>query len=139
VLAAIGASRAERPRPSREGVFWDEPSNCDIFFVTLTKDERHYSPTTMYRDYAISRRLFHWESQSTTTERSPTGRRYVGQRERGGHVLLFLRPTRGHRAYTFAGTASYVSHQGERPMAITWRLDEPLTEELYASARVSAA
>jgi hypothetical protein len=139
VLAAIGASRAERPRPSREGVFWDEASNCDIFFVTLTKDERHYSPTTMYRDYAISRRLFHWESQSTTTERSPTGRRYVRQRDRGGQVLLFLRPTRGHRAYTFAGTAAYVSHQGERPMAITWRLDEPLTEELYASARVSAA
>ena len=37
-----------------------------MFFVTLTKSEADYSPTTMYADYPISPTLFHWESQSTT-------------------------------------------------------------------------
>ena len=138
-LAATGISRAEKPRPLREGVLWDEASSCDLFFVTLTKSERHYSPTTMYRDHAISRSLFHWESQSTTTERSRTGQRYIHHAERGSRVLLFVRETRGHRGFTFLGIVRYVSHVGERPMAITWRLDEPMPEAAYAAARVAAA
>ncbi len=137
-LAAIGASRADKPRPLREGVLWDEASGCDLFFVTINKSERHYSPTTMYRDHAISRTLFHWESQSTTTERSSTGQRYLTHAERGTHILLFARENRGHRAYTFLGTAQYVSHTGERPIAITWRLDDPMPEAAYAMARVAA-
>ena len=83
-------------------------------------------------------RLIHWESQSTTTERSPSGQRYIHHASRGSHVLLFVRETPGHRAYTFLGTAQYVSHSGERPMAITWRLDDPLPEAVYAMSRVAA-
>lgn len=138
-LAAVGASRAEKPRPLREGVLWGEASQCDLFFVTITKSERQYSPTTMYRDHAISHTLFHWESQSTTTERSPTGQRYIHHAERGSHVLLFARENQGHRAYTFLGTAQYESHAGERPIAIRWRLDDPLPEAVYAMARTAAA
>jgi hypothetical protein len=137
-LAAVGASRADAPRPLREGVLWDQASGCDLFFVTINKTERHYSPTTMYRDHAISRTLFHWESQSTTTERSPTGQRYLHHQERGSHVLLFARPVPGV-PYAFLGTAQYRSHVGERPMAITWELDEPLPEAVYAMTRIAAA
>ena len=128
----------ERPYPLREGVKYAEASNCDLFLFTITKSERHYSPSTMYRDYAISRQLMHWESQSTTTERSPTGQRYIHHAERGSHILLFVRENPGHRAYTFLGTAQYVSHTGERPLAITWKLDEPLPEAVYAMSRVAA-
>jgi hypothetical protein len=106
--------------------------------VTIDKSERHYSPTTMYRDHAISRTLFHWESQSTTTERSRTGQRYIHHRERGSHVLLFARALpRG--PYTFLGTAQYRGHVGERPIAITWELDDALPETVYAMTRVAAA
>ncbi|WP_217914016.1 DUF3427 domain-containing protein [Miltoncostaea marina] len=138
-LAAIGASRAEKPRPLREGVLWDEASQCDLFFVTINKAEHQYSPTTMYRDHAISRQLFHWESQSTTTERSPTGQRYIHHAERGTHVLLFARDTKAERAYVFLGTARYVSHSGQRPIAFTWRLDDAMPQGVYAMARVAAA
>jgi hypothetical protein len=31
---------------------------------TLEKTEKKYSPTTLYKDYAISPELFHWESPS---------------------------------------------------------------------------
>jgi hypothetical protein len=49
------------PNPSqfREGVKWVEEENADIFFVTLTKTEGHYSPTTMYRDWAETPTIFH--------------------------------------------------------------------------------
>ena len=34
--------------------------------VTLDKTVGHFSPTTRYRDHAISPELIHWESQSAT-------------------------------------------------------------------------
>ena len=39
----------------REGVLYVPERNVDAFFVTLKKSEADYSPTTMYRDYPISR------------------------------------------------------------------------------------
>jgi len=72
-------------------VFFDEATQCDVFFITLKKSELLFSPTTRYNDYAISPWEFHWESQSPTREASTTGQRYIHHRERGSRVLLFVR------------------------------------------------
>ena len=45
----------------------------------------------MYRDYAISRDLFHWESQSTTSATSPTRQRYIHHADLGSRICLFVR------------------------------------------------
>jgi hypothetical protein len=45
--------------------------------------------------------------------------------------MLFARHQSGERAYHFLGPASYVKHHGERPMAITWRLQQPLPADLF--------
>ena len=66
-LAAIGASTPESPLRIREGVYYHRATGMDLFFVTLQKSEREFSPSTRYRDYALSPTLFHWESQSTTS------------------------------------------------------------------------
>jgi hypothetical protein len=141
ILSAFGLMSPERPHRIREGVKYDKATNSDIFFVTLEKTEKHYSPTTRYRDYAISPQLFHWESQSTTTVRSKTGQRYLKHRERGTHVLLFVRQAKRDagktQPYVFLGPADYVSHAGERPIAITWRLRLPIPAELFQQARVA--
>ena len=77
LLTALGHwTRTEQPE-MREGVLHLPEIRADVFFVTLQKTEKDYSPTTMYQDYAINERLFHWQSQSTTSADSPTGRRYV--------------------------------------------------------------
>ena len=121
-----------KPSTVREGVKWLPEKNIDVFFVTLNKADKDYSPTTMYNDYSINESLFHWQSQSTTAENSPTGQRYIHHKERGSKVLLFVREfksdrvTGGAEAYTYLGTASYVKHTGSRPMNITWQLDRPI-------------
>ena len=121
-----------KPATVREGVKWLPDKRLDVFFVTLNKADKDYSPTTMYNDYSINESLFHWQSQSTTTEDSPTGQRYIHHLERGSKVLLFVREfksdrvTGGAEAYTCLGTANYVKHEGSRPMNITWRLDRPI-------------
>lgn len=121
-----------KPATVREGVKWLPDKQLDVFFVTLNKADKDYSPTTMYNDYSINESLFHWQSQSTTAENSSTGQRYIHHVERGSKVLLFVREFRsdhvtgGAEAYTYLGTASYVKHEGSRPMNITWRLDRPI-------------
>lgn len=143
ILAGLGyASQARTPNNFREGVLSTSVSGApvDAFFVTLKKSETDYSPTTLYRDYPISRTLFHWESQSTTSVNSATGQRYLT----GGSIpLLFVRQQKetefGKGApYVFLGRTSYVSHTGDRPIAITWRLSTPMPADLFAETSITA-
>ena len=119
-----------KPATVREGVKWLPDKQLDVFFVTLNKADKDYSPTTMYQDYSINETLFHWQSQSTTSETSTTGRRYIHHRELGTKILLFVREFKtdlaGAAPYTFLGTVNYVKHEGSRPMSITWKLDVPI-------------
>lgn len=141
ILAALDyASFTRRPTSVMQGVAYVEATNTDILFVTLKKSEADYSPTTMYRDYPISQTLFHWESQSTTSIASPTGQRYLNGASR---ILLFVRDEPrddfGTSPYMYLGPATYVSHVGERPIAITWRLDTPMPADLFDLASVAAS
>lgn len=144
VLAAIGWAGLGGRRPStmREGVAWSPTTQCDALLVTLHKNEKEFSPQTMYRDYALTPNLFHWESQNRTSARSVTGRRYQNHKTEGSHVLLFTRERKenesGHpEPFVFHGTARYVEHRGERPMAITWRLDEEMPADLFRRAAIA--
>ncbi|KAA9382037.1 DUF3427 domain-containing protein [Microbispora cellulosiformans] len=144
VLAAIGWASLGGLVPStmREGVAWSPATQCDALFVTLNKNEKEFSPQTMYRDYALTPRLFHWESQNRTSSHSATGMRYQAHDAEGSHVLLFTRERKenesGHpEPFVFHGTARYVEHRGDRPMAITWKLDEEMPADLFRRAAIA--
>ena len=144
IMAAIGEhDREDRIRRLREGVFHCTRHKADLLFVTLEKSESDYSPTTMYRDYAISRTRFHWESQSGVHADTKTGQRYVHHARHGEAVLLFVRERRTLRAditmpYAFLGPCSYVRHEGARPMAIEWELDHPMPSAMFQEIKVAA-
>ena len=141
ILAALDYANLQRsPTSMMQGVAYSEPLNVDTFFVTLKKSEAEYSPTTMYRDYPISPTLFHWESQNATSVASPTGQRYL---KGSSTVLLFCRIE--HKGeydtapYVLLGPASYVSHVGERPIAITWELEHAMPATFFESATLAAS
>ncbi|CAB4769689.1 unannotated protein [freshwater metagenome] len=137
ILAALEFPRM--PNSFREGVWYSPELNTDVFFVTLKKSEADYSPTTMYRDYPISPTLFHWESQSTTSVASKTGQRYLSS---ASTVLLFVRHEAkdefGTSPYLFLGPAHYVSHTGDKPIAITWKLEHAMPTDLFTLATAVA-
>jgi hypothetical protein len=143
VIAALGFGEGVKPKVTQGGILWVPQARSDIFFVDLRKAERDYSPTTMYRDYAINRSLFHWESQSRQTPQQPTVQRYISHRAEGTRVLLFVRERKtfelGTQPFTFLGPVDYVDHRGERPVAFTWRLPVPMPEALFETARSVAA
>lgn len=143
IVAALGSGSGVKPKVTQGGILWVPEARSDVFFVDLHKAERDYSPTTMYRDYAINRELFHWESQSRQTPAQRTVQRYINHHTEETRVLLFVRERKtfelGTRPFTFLGPVSYVEHRGERPVAFTWRLASPMPEELFEVARSVAA
>ncbi|HET7291526.1 MAG TPA: DUF3427 domain-containing protein [Vicinamibacteria bacterium] len=130
VQTACGDMTPQHRRSHREGVLRPGDHKTELFFVTLDKSEGGFSPTTSYRDYAMSRHHFHWESQNTAAEYTAVGRRYIEQHANGWRFLLFVRETR-RDAFAALGPVRFVSHTGERPMGITWRLEVPMPAALF--------
>jgi hypothetical protein len=132
MLSAFGEGQGVRATRWQSGAWQAKASRADLFAFTLDKTSGQFSPTTRYKDYAISRDLIHWESQSVTREDSDTGRRYQDHQSMGWSIHIFARLRQDDRAFWYLGTARYVSHEGERPMAIKWALDHSLPGDLFA-------
>jgi superfamily II DNA or RNA helicase/HKD family nuclease len=139
ILVGLGLSGMVGKRNTQTGRFPIGPLNTEIFFVTLDKSDKAFSPTTRYEDFAVSPTRFHWQSQSTTAEDSQIGQRYIQQTQNGAQFLLFVRPKKTD-AFVFLGPLRYVSHAGSRPMSIYWDLVFPMPAwffEICASLRVA--
>lgn len=139
ILAAFGVGEGAKVAPWQTGVYWAEDARADLLAFTLDKTTGQFSPTTRYRDYAISPELVHWESQSVVRAESDTGRRYRTHVAGGSRIMLFARHRADDRAFHFLGPATYVSHVGELPMAVTWKLRHPLPGDLFASFAAAVA
>lgn len=139
ILVGLGHHTLNNQPAMREGVLHLQDINTDAFFITLNKSEKHYSPTTLYEDYAINEELFHWQSQSNTSVASPTGQRYINHKLNGHNILLFVRENRKNKngytePYYFLGPAEYVSHEGDRPISFIWKLNCPMPAHIIREA-----
>jgi hypothetical protein len=130
VQTACGHMTPQRRIQHREGVLRLPDQQAELFFVTLDKTRGGFSPTTAYRDYAISRDRFHWESQNASAEHTASGRRYIQQSANGWRFFPFVRETPDD-AFIALGPVHYERHAGERPMGITWRLESPMPAVLF--------
>ncbi len=130
ILAALGKNTIDKQYPLREGVLYIEEIKTDIFLITLNKVEKHFSPSTMYEDYAINDKLFNWQSQSRTSIDSPTGQRYVNHMNTNNNILLFVRENKREDGitspYIYLGPADIVSFSGSKPINIVWKLKNTL-------------
>ncbi len=138
IMAAFGYFNEEKSPAFREGAKHFKEKNLDIFFITLNKSEKDFSPSTLYEDFAINEKLFHWQSQSTVSDTSITGQRYIHHRESNHQIALFIREYKKENGYTspfiFLGTADYVQHSGSKPISITWRLRREMPPMLVPKA-----
>ena len=47
--------------------------------------------------------------------------------------MLFARVRQDDRAFWFLGPATYQGHVSEQPMQVTWKLERPLSGDLFAA------
>ncbi len=145
ILSAFGFHTFRKRQVSQAGVINIHEKNTELLFVTLEKSEKEYSPTTLYDDYAISERLFHWQSQNAARPDSGAGLAYIQQSKTGKVILLFVRERNQDEfgntmGYVFLGNVNYLKHYNEKPMSITWELNEPIPQYMWKeSAKLSAS
>ena len=138
IMAAFGYFNEDKKPAFREGVKYFEDKKLDVFFITLNKSDKDFSPSTLYEDYAINEKLFHWQSQSTTSVESITGQRYINHLSRGSKIVLFVREHKNKDGitapYTYLGTCEYRSHQGSKPISFVWELQEDIPPSMINKA-----
>lgn len=130
IFALFGRQTADKKmQGAASGAFSIEEKNVELFFVTLNKSEKDFSPTTQYNDYFISESRFHWQSQNTMSHTN-NGARYVNQTSNGRRFILFVREDKkdgfGNTCpYYCMGLVDYISSHGNFPMNIEWQLEKP--------------
>lgn len=134
ILAAVGYYTETAASPFQAGVLRLTEQKIELLFVTLDKSDAMHEGVA-YDDYAISRSLFHWQSQSSTRPNTPTGQRYIQQASNGWQFQLFVRLNK-QSSYRACGPVTFVSNHGEKPMNITWQLQEQLPDELFQAFSV---
>lgn len=142
ILASFSDIRKGKLYQPREGVYYHKETKCNLLFVTLNKSEKDYSPSTMYRDYAISESLFHWQTQSNTKPSKKKGQRHIQHREKGITPLLFIRnhkkdERRQTEPYFFVGPVKLHKWEGSQPMDIVWKVEEPLPADIYRATSIN--
>ena len=130
IFALFGRQTADKKmQGAASGAFSIEEKNVELFFVTLNKSEKDFSPTTQYNDYFISENRFHWQSQNSMSHTNK-GARYVNQHANGRRFILFVREDKkdgfGNTSpYYCMGLVDYISSHGNFPMNIEWQLEKP--------------
>jgi hypothetical protein len=113
-----------------------ESKKTELLLVTLEKTEKNYSPTTMYNDYAVSEKIFHWQSQNLSKPETGKGLSYITHKENGKSILLFVREKNTDEfgntmSYVFLGSVNYIEHTGAKPMSIKWGLRVPIPPYIW--------
>lgn len=130
----IVAPFRDDPKSMRQGTFYAADFELDIHLVTLRKSERDFSPTTRYDDWFESPDVLHWESQSMTTVKSPTGQRLV---HGTGRHLFFVREQK-QDPFLCVGFASPLSFESEKPIRMRWKLEHMVPDHIYVRFRGAA-
>jgi len=142
IAAAFGLANLESPGPKGVGVIPIGRLKTYIHLVTFKKEEKDFTPTTLYRDYPISRTQLHWESQAATAQETKTGQNYIAFKERGYTILFFARQTKRIRGETvpflFLGPAkNLLNYHGDRPISMVWELQHLMPAAMFEEAKTA--
>lgn len=139
IKAALGGATFASAGVTGVGVLHFPGIKTIAALVTFQKTEKEFSPSTMYKDYPISRELLHWETQAQTSQSSGQGQNLIHHKDRGYTMLFFARSRKKvdgiTSPYTFLGSAGLVSFESERPIQMIWRLAHPMPVEMFEENR----
>lgn len=131
IFTLVGEQTEDKKKDvSFSGVFDLPKYNTILLFVTLNKTEKNFTPSTLYHDYLIDDRHFHWQSQNKDSHNNNGGRRYTEQAQKDRKIILFVRKETkddfGRTApFHCFGLVDYISSSSDFPMNVIWKLHSP--------------
>ncbi len=132
---AVGQSFAREEVPGLFGEFFN-PGNWNVGHVVLNEKKAHILFVTLnkqgrtaehrYLDRWIDDQTFHWQTQNGTSPTNKRGIEIIKHEELGIRIHLFVRENKlsGGKAapFVYYGNVKYQSHEGSRPMSVTFSL-----------------
>jgi len=139
ILAAFEFSTFTQKSHIREGAAFSNSKNTELLFITLNKSEKDFSASTLYQDFAISEKIFHWQSQNSSRPDRGKGLSYINHQKNEKIILLFVREKNEDEfgntmSFVFLGEGSLLDYYGTKPMSITWELNEAMPPYLWKEA-----
>lgn len=139
ILTAFGFNTFELKSNIREGVAVSKDKKTELLFITLNKSEKDFSPSTLYEDFALSEKLFHWQTQNNVKPESDRGKSYINHQKEQKRILLFVREKSldefgNTMGSVFLGEVNLTEHSGSKPMSIKWELNEPMPPYFWKEA-----
>lgn len=105
-----------------------------FLFVDLHKD-KDIKESINYKDEFITRGLFQWQTQNSTTQTSERGKDIIFNKKRGANLHLFIRKykeiDRKTQPYIYIGKGDAVEFTGEKPITVKLKLHNKVPEGLY--------
>lgn len=137
ILSAVGKHKDGERAHNREGLLRLNELSTELLFITLDKSEGFHDRIA-YRDYAISPKLFHWQTQNSAGPTTTAGKRYLESPANGWKFFLFVRQN-PESPYYALGQAIQQSISGDRPMSIVWELQHDMPLALFQEFSVLRA
>lgn len=136
ILSAFGFNTFHKKSKIIEGVAYSKEKNTELLFITLDKSTKDFSPTTLYEDFALSDKIFHWQTQNSVSPDKGKGLTYINHLQEKKRILLFVREKSQDEygfsmASVFLGECKLIDHYGSKPMSIKWALNEPMPPYLW--------
>lgn len=116
------------PNSLREGVVNIKDSY--YIFINLHKDEKKVKESQLYNDEILTPDILQWESQSTTTVKSPTGQNLINIGKNKYKMHIFVRKYSKDKFY-YIGKAKPIEYSGEKPIRFILKLENTLPLNLF--------
>lgn len=136
ILSAFRFHTVNKKSEIREGVAYSKELNTELLFITLNKSEEDFSPTTLYEDFAVDEKIFHWQSQNSVSPEKGKGLSYINHIREERRIMLFVRERNEDEfgnvmGFVFLGEGKLQDYYGTKPMSIKWELNEPMPPYLW--------
>jgi len=107
----------------------------DQIFLLVTLDKSAAAAEHQYQDKFLSPNLFQWQSQNKQHRAGKTEQKIEQHGKLGVLVHLFARRTSKTNGRTspflYCGTCEFVDWEGDRPITVRWRLNQPVPERWW--------
>ena len=101
-----------------------------VLFVTIEKSSG-MSSGTEYADHFESPSVLVWSSQNSVGPGSKKGGEILDAASTGTEIHLWVRRKKSDVAFEYCGLGAVMSHEGDRPMHVKFRLLTPLAAEAF--------
>jgi hypothetical protein len=106
-------------------------------FLLVTLDKDQMLEGHQYADRFLGPDTFEWQSQNRTSRDDARGALLRDHAARNVAVHLFVRPRKralnnGVAPFVYCGPVLFESWEGDRPVTVRWKLEEPVPARLWS-------